>query len=166
MNAEFNTDLAGWQLPGVPTPLWASFDVSGNAASGSAQLTNAEAAAGARVIGLRRCLRVTRDRYALSASGFVAAGPSAGRMVLNGTARASTDCSGGSFASAGVYLTAANSPGVWQTNATANLDFSALAVGSIEVLLSIDKTPEGGSVTGYIDAVRLVALPLFAGGFE
>lgn len=167
-NGQFDADLSGWTFPDA-TPIWSAFDVNGAANSGSAFGTNAQAAAGARVLVLRQCVLVTQPGfYALAASAFTPAGQVDGGLIFSYRARRNSPaCSGGIFNAFGNYMP---SVGQWQryTSGTFLQIPAPLAPDTtVEVLLGIDKTPAGGSFSGYFDDVTLVFdPPIFANGFE
>ena len=168
VNGDFAQDLNGWQFPDA-TPVWSSFDVNGAAGSGSAFGTNAAVGAGVRLTVLQQCVPIANAKaglYLFSASAFTPSGQVAGNMVAGYIARATPDCSGGAFNAGGFYLP---SIGQWlaYTSGTA-LRISAPPPPnlSIQILLSVEKTPAGGNFSGYFDAVYLIYDPIFADGFE
>ena len=162
-NSEFDDNLVGWEISGQPVPLWSSQDFLDDANSGSAQVENTDAAGFSRLLRLRQCVQVPPDKYLFSASGLRPAGEFSGRLVMSYVLRFSSACTGGFTANGGQFL--ANSANLWERKTTV-IDVVSGAQASIEILLSVEKDPEGGSVVAYFDAVRLVRVPLFADGFE
>jgi hypothetical protein len=162
-NGGFDNGLEGWLILPEGTAVASALDIDGNPASGSAQITNGEAAAEFRVYSLRRCLQLTQaGLHQVGASGFIAAGVTTGQMVFSFNVRASPDCTGDLSSAGGRFL---DQPGTWET---ADFTFMASAPpSSIELVLGLEKAPAGGSVTGNIDNVYVMRDPqLFRNGFE
>jgi hypothetical protein len=100
-----------------------------------------------------------------SADGYIPAGQSAGRLFVevliydgSGSARP-----GGGI---GRYLPAAT--GV-RVHGSSSIDVSAFEIAlpaSMKLVIGTEKTPAGGSLQGYIDAVRLIYDPVFIDDFE
>lgn len=166
-NGDFAVGLDGWQFPDA-TPMWSPFDVNGALNSGSAFGTNAAAAAAARVYVLRQCIVIVQPGlYVLGVSAFTPTGQVDGNLLFTAIARANAPtCSGGGFNASGLYLP---SVGQWQryTSGTfLQIPAPLPPDTTIEVLLGIDKTPGGGSFSGYFDEVSLVYDPIFGDGFQ
>jgi hypothetical protein len=167
INGDFSAALNGWQFPDA-TPMLSPFDVNGAPNSGSAFGTNSEATAGARVYVLRQCIPITQPGlYVLGVSAFTPTGQVDGNLLFTAIARANApNCSGGFFNESGLFLP---SIGQWQryTSGTFLQIPAPLSPDTtIEVLLGIDKTPAGGSFSGYFDAVSLAADVIYQNGFE
>jgi hypothetical protein len=167
VNGDFASDVSDWTYPDAQ-PIWSGFDVNGASNSGSALGTNAAAAAGSRVYVLRQCIPIVEPGlYVLGVSAFTPTGQVDGNLLFSYVARAnSPDCSGGAFIAGGLFLP---SVGQWRryTSGTSLRISAPLTPGTtVEVLLGIDKTPVGGSFSGYFDAVSLVYDPIFNDGFQ
>jgi len=158
-NGTFTADLSGWQTPGAGA--WAPFDFDAAPGSGSAYGSNANAGANTRPVALRQCVPITqRGEYLLGASAYVAATPVHGSLVAGAIAHVSTDCSGGGN-SMGFFMP---SVGAWQSYSGGI--YHGFIPGSMEVVLSVDKTDAGQSYAGYFDTVYLIDDTLFIGDFE
>ena len=162
-NGDFNTDLSGWDLSGIPAPAWTTPDHEGNPGSGSVMLSNAEAQTNARVYPLRQCVALSGPgALSIEAAGVLPAGHVGGRLVISYGGRAFSDCSGGYNFAGGYFL---QSNGNW-VHGSANITLNP-GPNYIEVLLGIEKDGAGGSLTGNIDAVQIRDRDrIFAGGFE
>jgi hypothetical protein len=168
VDGDFASDqLLGWTFPDAQ-PMWSAFDVNGASNSGSAFGTNDAAAAGARVYVLRQCIPITQPGlYVLGVSAFTPTGQVDGNLLFTAIARANApDCSGGFFNESGLFLP---SIGQWRryTSGTFLQISGPLSPDTtVEVLLGIDKTPAGGSFSGYFDAVSLAPDFIYGNGFE
>jgi hypothetical protein len=166
-NGQFDTDVSGWTTDPAAALAWAAFDHNNSVASGSAQVNNTAAAASVRIVALKQCYELTRSgRYYLSAKGFLPAAQTSGRLVVSFIYHADTLCTGGSFSSGGIFLSAI---GVWQSNASELATDVVLGPGtsaSVEIALSIEKDAAGGALTGYFDNVRFYSNEVFSGSFE
>jgi hypothetical protein len=168
VNGDFaSTLLPGWTFPDAQ-PMWSAFDVNGALNSGSAFGTNSAAAAGARVYVLRQCVSITQPGlYVLGVSAFTPTGQVDGDLLFTAIARANAPtCSGSFFNESGLFLP---SIGQWQRYTSGTLlqiPAPLPADTTVEVLLGLDKTPAGGSFSGYFDAVSLARDVIYGNGFE
>ncbi|HPG93041.1 MAG TPA: hypothetical protein PLR28_00635 [Dokdonella sp.] len=162
-NGDFDSNLAGWIPSGTPPAVWSTIDHAGNAASGSAGLSNAEAQANARVYPLRQCIALAGPgTFVIEADGFLAAGHPGGRLVVSYGSHAAADCSGGTGSAGGYFL---QSNGAW-THGTATIVMNA-GINYLDVSLGIEKDAGAGLLEGNIDAVRVFDQDrIFANGFE
>lgn len=164
-NGDFDSGLSGWDVSVVGTT-WAPFDYAG-ASSGSVLVTNDLATAGAATINLTQCVVLPKaGRYVVSANGYLPAGQASGNLYVNRILHLPTTTCQGIGDGLGFLLPA--TIGAWsQVSTSIEIDdIDALAGASIEVRMGIQKTPAGGSIQGYIDAVRVIYDPVFVDGFE
>ena len=168
VNGDFDSDLSGWNVSDAPRTAWAPFDYAG-APSGSALLTNDMPGADAATTNLTQCVVLAKPgRYIVSANGYLPAGQASGMLYVNAALYLpSTTCQSLGNTALGFYLPA--TIGAWSSQGSTNVeldDIDVLAGASIEVRVGIQKTPAGGSIQGYIDAVRVIYDPVFVDGFE
>ncbi len=163
LNGEFHQNVGTWENPDLPAATWSSLDANGSAVSGSAQLLNNSSVANTRLYVLRQCLVPSQGGlYRVEVAGLVSSQSATGRLVVSRIDRPSTACSGGQSGSGGYFIEA---NGLWQRTQF-ELQNSVAAGSSIELLIGIEKDAAGGMFIAHVDDVRLVAMPLFASGFE
>jgi len=167
VNGDFASDLSGWTVSDAPGTTWVAFDYAG-ASSGSVLFTNDMTTADAATINLSQCVVLAKPgRYIVSANGYLPAGQSPGMLYVNAILHLpSTVCQG--FGSGhGFFLPATIDAWSSQEDTSLELDdIDVLAGASMELRVGIQKTPAGGSIQGYLDAVRVIYDPVFVGGFE
>lgn len=165
-DGDFDRDLSGWNVSVAPGTTWAPFDHAG-ASSGSALFTNDMTTAGAATTNLTQCVVLAKPgRYVVSANGYLPAGQASGNLYVNSILHIPTTACQSLGDAHGFLLPA--TIGSWSQESTSiEIDaIDALAGASIEVRMGIQKTPAGGSIQGYIDAVRVIYDPVFVDGFE
>jgi len=168
INGDFNSDLSGWNVSDAPGTTWAPFDYAA-ASSGSALFTNDMPDAGAATTNLTQCVVLAKPgRYLVSANGYLPAGQSSGMLYVNAVLYLpSTTCTSLGSTPLGFNLPA--TIGAWSSQQSAIIeldDIDVLAGASIDVRVGIQKTSAGGSIQGYIDAVRVIYDTVFVDGFE
>jgi len=166
VNGDFDSDLSGWTVSDAPGTTWVAFDSAG-ALSGSAQFTNDMTTAGGATINITQCVVLAKaGRYVISANGFLPAGQASGNLYVNPILHIPTTTCQGFGGGIGFLLPATIGSWSQESSSIEIDDIDALAGASLELRTGIQKTPAGGSIQGYIDAVRVIYDPVFVGGFE
>jgi hypothetical protein len=165
VNGDFDSDLSGWNVSVAPGTTWSPFDYAG-ASSGSALFTNDVSTADTSITHLTQCVVLAKPgRYDVFANGYLPAGQSSGKLYVDTILYLGTECQGPG-GGPGFFLPA--TIGAWSQGNT-SIDVDALDVlsgVSIQVRVGIHKTPAGGSIQGYLDAVRVIYDSVFVDGFE
>jgi hypothetical protein len=166
LNGDFDSDLSGWTVSDAPGTTWVAFDYAG-ALSGSAQFANDMTTAGGATINLTQCVVLAKaGRYVISANGFLPAGQASGNLYVNPILHIPTTTCQGLGGGIGFLLPATIGSWSQEIRSIEIDDIDALAGASLEVRMGIQKTPADGSIQGFMDAVRVIYDPVFAGGFE
>jgi hypothetical protein len=135
--------------------------------SGSAQFANDMTTAGGATINLTQCVVLAKaGRYVISANGFLPAGQASGNLYVNPILHIPTTTCQGLGGGIGFLLPATIGSWSQEIRSIEIDDIDALAGASLEVRMGIQKTPADGSIQGFMDAVRVIYDPVFAGGFE
>ncbi len=163
VNGDFDAGLDRWEFPDA-MPTWSPLDAGDTAQSGSAH--GIHPGGNERACVLRQCVAAPRSgRQVLNVWAYTPPGQGLGNLVLTYTARHhSPNCTGGSFASGGIYL---SSIGGWAYHA---MSFPIEAEPpvpdtTVEVRLCIDPARQIG-FGGHFDRVRLVPDVIFRDGVD
>lgn len=159
VNPDFDTDLAGWEGPGV----WDAADAFGSPSSGSATWINDYAAGGSTIV--RQCVELTPliKGYDLAAYVFIPSGqPGGGYTNLAVAFYSDTGCN--------TYFTGAGTQNFSEFDSWTLLDLTGWTpsgAGSARITVVNQKSSSGDFQT-YCDAFFFAANPdmLFADGFE
>jgi hypothetical protein len=162
-NGSFDQNVSGWDNPTPPPATWSPVDANGAATSGSAQLLNDDSAANSRRAVLRQCIAAEAGSYRLEVAALVPAQSVSGRVVVNGAVYPRTECAGGITSSGGYFIQTGAS---WQRTQREIVVSNTAGGSRIEITVSIEKDPAGGSFFANVDDIGLFGVPLFADGFE
>jgi hypothetical protein len=158
-NGTFDANVAGWTTVGVALA-WSPTDADGNPASGSAVITNTAAIASYGGAWISQCVAVQPGSVlTLGGKSFISsAQATTGGAQLQVYFFSGTNCSGGSLG----YVWTPDGDEAWtpdRWNSMSGTGPVPAGAQSASVEVQFTKREAGGTLTGYIDRLSVVASP-------